>query len=825
MLTESTLFPNQAVVPLGIALFYIALCVHVVFKRQFTEPIDRWFVVYLLLVALWSIILTAATDRIPTPWLGFSWDRLVPYGLLALGVVYWTFTRAFLQLPWQMWWGWVTGLSGLLLLSIVETGMLAPPGSLVSDSGWLRPDNLVFFLGAVWWALFMALSVIIISFQHGQVQSPAHRNRIQYLFIATAFLIGGYGMYLSRQEPFWTIGLIVTGLGSGLIAYAVIAEDLLDLTVGVRRVIRAIVIALVTLVVYIAVIELVHIFLGDLLASTILSRFLDRTLLVAAVAAVLLTVVYGPIRQVSQLLVNRLLFGQHYDYQAVIHNYSQTISNRLFLGELANVALEHIKTTLGVDRSALFIVERESNEHFNLRSLPLLQSNGLPRSIALRKNTPITNRLVVECLPLAQYTVDLSPQFKQVSEEERLALKDLNFEWFIPILQKEQLIGLLALGPKRSGESYSSQDLRLLTTLADQTGLALENAALFDRVQRNLEEISRMKNLMDNVFDSIDNGVITTDVNGRITLFNRAAESILAVPLASCVGVSYTEALPALANTILNKLVLNVTNRESHYANYELSPELPGRGKVDLSVNLTPLKDAQDQTQGVTIVMDDRTETKRLRAVQDIFRRYVSPAVVDRLPANPADLQLGGHRQVVTILFADIRGFTSFSEKMAPEALVETLNQYLSIAATSILTYEGTLDKFMGDALMGIFNAPLEQEDHALRAVLAAASMQQGIADYHHQIGQNRKLSFGVGIHIGEVVVGNVGMSDRMDYTAIGDAVNLAKRIQENAPGGTVLLSEAIYEVVKDHVEAIFHKELRVKGRESTVRTYQLVLP
>jgi PAS domain S-box-containing protein len=556
-----------------------------------------------------------------------------------------------------------------------------------------------------------------------------------------------------------------------------------------------------------------------------LTRFLDHTFLIAAVAAVLLTVVYGPIRQISQLLVNRLLFGQHYDYQAVIHNYSQAISNRLFLGELANEALEHVKATLGVDGGALFIVDRESDERFSLRSLPAIHANGLPKSISLKKNTPITYRLVNECLPLAQYTVDLSPNFKQAPEDERLALKELNFEWFIPILKKEQLIGVLALGPKRSGQSYSAQDLRLLITLADQTGLALENAALFDRVQRNLEEISRMKNLMDNVFDSIDNGVITTDVHGRITLFNRAAEAILAVSSEHCVGVSYTEALPALANTILYKLMLNVTSRESHYANYEFSPVLPGRGKVDLSVNLAPLKDAQNQTLGVTLVMDDLTETKRLRAVQDMFRRYVSPAVVDRLPSNPEDLQLGGHRQTATILFADIRGFTAFSEKMAPEALVETLNQYLSIAATSILVFEGTLDKFMGDALMGIFNAPLEQQDHALRAVRAAASMQRAIADYHRNIGQQRKLSSGVGVHVGEVVVGNVGMSDRMDYTAIGDAVNLAKRIQENAPGGMVLLSETVYDLVKDKVDAVFYKEMRVKGRESVVKTFELLLP
>jgi class 3 adenylate cyclase len=223
------------------------------------------------------------------------------------------------------------------------------------------------------------------------------------------------------------------------------------------------------------------------------------------------------------------------------------------------------------------------------------------------------------------------------------------------------------------------------------------------------------------------------------------------------------------------------------------------------------------------MVIDDLTETKHLQAVRDMFKRYVSPAVVDRLPADPSELELGGHRQEITVLFADIRGFTQFSEKMAPEKLVDILNEYLSMAATSILMYEGMLDKFMGDAVMGIFNAPLDQEDHVLRAVRAAVAMQRAIAEYHHNIGQERELSFGIGLHVGEAVVGNVGMSDRMDYTAVGDTVNLAKRIQENSPGNKILISEDVYRVVSGSFELVFYQELKVKGREQPVKTYELV--
>jgi PAS domain S-box-containing protein len=331
-----------------------------------------------------------------------------------------------------------------------------------------------------------------------------------------------------------------------------------------------------------------------------------------------------------------------------------------------------------------------------------------------------------------------------------------------------------------------------------------------------------MKTLMGNVFASMANAVITTDVDGKITFLNRAAESILDVPLQRCLGQEYTKALPSLANTVLPVLITNIVDQEAPFYNHEIIAELPNRGQVSLSVNLTPLKDAQGKAKGTAIVINDLTETKRLRAVQDMFRRYVSPAVVDRLPTDPDNLRLGGHRQEVTILFADICDFTAFSEQLAPETLMDILNQYLSMAAAAILMYEGTLDKFMGDALMGIFNAPLEQEDHVLRAVRAGAALQRAVSDLHHHMSEEHRLSFGVGIHVGEVVVGNVGMADRMDYTAIGDAVNVARRIQEKAPSGKVLISELAYQVVKSSVDAIYYAEMRVKGRTQPVRAYEL---
>jgi PAS domain S-box-containing protein len=810
-------------VPLEIALAHLVLCLYILLRRWLNATTGRLFVAYLFLTALWTINLAVMANNLPASIPGTSWAHLASYGLIVLAVVYWTFARAFLQRSWITPWSWALGMAGLAVVVTLDMGWLAiPPAALAGRNYWMDTHTISFGLGTLWWVLFMAMSALAAEIQQFQTPSPAHKNRIYYLVISTVLLIAGYGMVLSSRESLGIVGLIVTLSGNAVLAYTVIVEDLMDLGTCIRHVTGALVVALVTVAVYAAGIYLVQILLGDFLGSSFLGRVIDHALLIAVVAAILLTIVYTPIRQISQRLANRTLLGKGYDYQSAIHDYSHAISNILYLNELANISVAYIGRTLGVDRGALLILDTETSEQFGLRILPVMGEGQLPAGIALSKETPITQRLVTQHRALAQYTLDISRDFTSVPRDEYQILKELNFEWFIPILGKKQLVGIFALGPKRSGQPYSIQDLSLLDTLADQTALALENAALFDRLQRNLTQTTHMKNLMDNVFASVDNGVITTDVLGQITLFNRAAEAILGVPSERCIGQHYSKVLPSLANTILPSLISNVVNRDGHYSNYEIVSELPARGQVNLSVHLTPLKDARDETKGVAIILEDLTETKRLQAVQDMFRRYVSPAVVDRLPSNPDDLKLGGHRQVVTVLFADIRDFTTFSETVAPEALMDTLNQYLSTAAASILMYEGTLDKFMGDAVMGIFNAPLEQEDHVLQAVRAAAAMQRAIADLHHNIGVKQGLSFGVGIHVGEVVVGNVGMADRMDYTVVGDVVNVAQRIQENAPGGKVLLSEAAYQAVEDWVDAVFYAETHVKGRRRPVRTYDL---
>ena len=193
------------------------------------------------------------------------------------------------------------------------------------------------------------------------------------------------------------------------------------------------------------------------------------------------------------------------------------------------------------------------------------------------------------------------------------------------------------------------------------------------------------------------------------------------------------------------------------------------------------------------------------RAVTNTFKRYVAPEIVSELlKEGPAALELGGRLTRIAVLFVDVRGFTSMSEQLSPGQVVEILNRYLTLIANCILQNGGTLDKFVGDAAMAFWGAPLQQEDYVMRAVRAASDMIKGSEALSQELmaRYGRTVSFGVGVHLGEAVVGNIGSPQRMDYTAIGDTVNTAARLEANAPGGTVYISRAVADALAGRIRA-----------------------
>lgn len=218
-------------------------------------------------------------------------------------------------------------------------------------------------------------------------------------------------------------------------------------------------------------------------------------------------------------------------------------------------------------------------------------------------------------------------------------------------------------------------------------------------------------------------------------------------------------------------------------------------------------------------------EKLKRRKVMSAFKKYVAPEVVDELmKQGDLTVRLNGENRDIAVLFVDIRGFTTMSEILEPEQVVQILNQYLNLTTKAIFQNKGTLDKFVGDATMAVFNSPFDLDDYVFRAVCAAMDIvTEGQALEKKLLAEfGRTVGFGVGVNCGPAVVGNVGCEFRMDYTAIGDTVNTAARLEANAKKGQVLISDAVYHRIQDRITVEEVGEIPLKGKSKGVFVYSV---
>ncbi len=221
------------------------------------------------------------------------------------------------------------------------------------------------------------------------------------------------------------------------------------------------------------------------------------------------------------------------------------------------------------------------------------------------------------------------------------------------------------------------------------------------------------------------------------------------------------------------------------------------------------------------------TEEKEKQWIKQAFSHYLSKEVINELMNDPSKLKLGGERRKLTVIFSDVRGFTNFSESHQPEEVVAMLNEILSEQVKVVFKYGGTLDKFVGDELMAFFGAPgnTHIKDHALFAVRTSVEIQAKVKVLQQTwtAHQKESLSIGIGINSGDMVVGNMGSAERMDYTVIGDNVNLAARLCSAAGKGEIIVSEATYEQVKLEVKAEKLEPISVKGKAKPISIYRII--
>ena len=514
---------------------------------------------------------------------------------------------------------------------------------------------------------------------------------------------------------------------------------------------------------------------------------------------------------VSEVLIP---FEQQFSHLQALAGIGQVVNSTLEVDEVLQIVMDTIVRLTEAERG--FLMLRDERGQMIIR----IARNWEQESINQNESSisrSIVQRVIDSGEAILTTNAREDPRF---GGQESIIAFNLRSILCVPLLVKTELIGVIYTDNRIRAGIFSESERDLLLAFANQAAVSIENARLFSSLKRTLEEVTELKNLMDDVFASIVSGVITADVQDQITLCNQAAASILGQTSAEIVGRKLNDVIPTFASEIQPHMAL-VRSNDQPILGLELSQSLPQRGNVDWRLNLSPLKDAGQKTQGVAIVLDDLTERKKLEAQRRLFERMVSPAVIEQL--DPNSLQLGGKRQDITVLFADVRGFTSFSETQEPEKLVSILNRYLGAMAESVLSQEGTIDKFMGDAIMSWFNAPVPQADHTLRAVKAALAIRDAFEGLYTVLPKEAHLAFGAGIHYGDAVLGLIGTDRRIEYTAISDSVNTAKRLQENSAKNQIIISRAAYARVKDDIEVKPIAPVAAKGKTQPIEVYEVL--
>ncbi len=382
-----------------------------------------------------------------------------------------------------------------------------------------------------------------------------------------------------------------------------------------------------------------------------------------------------------------------------------------------------------------------------------------------------------------------------------------------PLKVKNKTQGYMILCNKESRkgvEPFEQIDLDLLTALCNQAAVAMDNAKLF-------KEITKEKQFNESILGSIATGVITLDPIGEIDSINTAGLKILKMEKENTVGNHYMflfEKDEEIIELITTAEIENKTKSELNIALRTVSEE------TIINISVAPRIDPAGKTQGLVIAIEDISDVSK---VKNTFKRYVSKQVVDELLDDDAKLNLGGEQREVTILFTDIRGFTSMSERMKPEIVVSTLNEYFSDMIDIVFKNNGTLDKIIGDELMVLYGAPISGDNDTNRAVETAIQMQKRIKELNKERKKRKEppILVGAGINKGLVVSGNIGSRDMMDYTVIGDTVNVASRLCAAAGPGEIFVSASVFKETKKYFQYQKLKPIKVKGKKDRVDLFR----
>ena len=414
---------------------------------------------------------------------------------------------------------------------------------------------------------------------------------------------------------------------------------------------------------------------------------------------------------------------------------------------------------------------------------------------------------------LKQLNENKTSQIVDSSQEYPLLRPSKKNALLSPIITGTELVGAILLFDKESRSGlvrFTQQDLRLFDSLSKKVSHAYDNIRLIDSLKTS-------NKLVDNIMSSITTGIIMINILGEIEFVNESAKKIFVLAEDGVINNHYFMVFQN-NQKLIELLEKSEIQDETIFEDNFNTIDLKGSTR-EINLTLSPVYNEQNERSGLVFSFEDLSGINKIKST---FKKYVSENIVDELLQNENSLELGGAQNEVCVLFSDIRGFTSLSEKMKPADVVYLLNNYFEAMIDVVFSHNGTLDKIIGDELMVLYGVPIKGDNDSQNAVNTAMEMFKSLEKFNVRMSEENlpELKIGIGINFGRVVSGNIGSEKQMNYTVIGDAVNLAARLCSHAKSGQIVISESVYNQISNQKNFESQRPIMVKGKSNEINNW-----